>query len=257
MSCACAMEPRHQLRLVNIIKHNKETYSLDFEPSDIPVWEEGDSSKIFLSVGGAEMGKAFSYATLPEEGVIRFTTRIKSERSDYKEVLSKVAIGESIEVTQPKGDFKIRRDNRPIVLLSNGVGIAAIRSIVKAYEKDQTAVPELIQLNVDASGFIYEDEFEAIVAQNIGFKSMYTSGRQSFQPALRECVIDLWNRSEARPYYYVVGSENFVRDTVNFLYEAGFTDEDVIMDASGCGCSSGGGCGCGSKKVVSILSAIA
>lgn len=257
MSCACAMEPRHQLRLVNIIKHNEETYSLDFDNTAIPQWEAGDSSKIFLSVNGSEVGKAFSYATLPDEGVIRFTTRIKAERSDYKEVLSQVNVGQTIEVTEPKGDFKLRRDERPIVLLSNGVGIAAIRSLVKDFEKDQKGIPELYQLNVDATGFIYEEEFKAIERRNIGFRSRYTSGRKSFQPALKDCIIDLWNRSEARPYYYVVGSENFVRDTVNYLYEAGFTDEDVIMDGSGCGCSSGGGCGCGSKKVVSILSAIA
>lgn len=257
MSCACAIEPRHQLKLVNIIQHNEETFSLDFDSSHIPYWEAGDSSKIFLRVGGAEVGKAFSYATLPEEGVIRFTTRIKPSRSDYKEVLARVEIGQSIEVTAPKGDFKLRRDQRPIVLLSNGVGIAAIRSLVKDFEKDQTGIPELYQLNVDATGFIYEEEFQAIELKNLGFKSKYTSGRKAFQPALKDCIIDLWNRSEARPYYYVVGSENFVRDTVNYLYEAGFTDEDVIMDGSGCGCSSGGGCGCGSKKVVSILSAIA
>lgn len=257
MSCACDMEPRHQLRLVNIIKHNEETYSLDFDPQGISEWEAGDSSKIFLSVSGLEVGKAFSYATLPEEGVIRFTTRIKANRSDYKEVLSQVEIGQTIEVTEPKGDFKLRRDQRPIVLLSNGVGIAAIRSLVKEYEKNPEGISELIQLNVDASGFIYEEEFEAIEVKGIGFKSQYTSGRKHFQTALKDCIIDLWHRSEARPYYYVVGSENFVRDTVNYLYEAGFTDEDVIMDGSGCGCSSGGGCGCGSKKVVSILSAIA
>ncbi len=41
MSCACAMEPRHQLRLVNIIKHNEETYSLDFDPQGISEWEAG------------------------------------------------------------------------------------------------------------------------------------------------------------------------------------------------------------------------
>ena len=89
MSCACASEPRHQLRLVNIIKHSEETYSYDLDMTDLPTWAEGDSSKVFLSIGEKEVGKAFSHATLPKEGVIRFTTRIKEVPSDYKAELAK------------------------------------------------------------------------------------------------------------------------------------------------------------------------
>lgn len=252
MSCACAMEPRHQLKLVNIIQHNSETYSYDFEKSALSEWGEGDNSKIFLQVGGSEVGKAFSYATLPEEGVIRFTTRIKPNASEYKQVLATKHIGDLVEVTEPKGDFKLRREGRPIVLLSNGVGIAAVRSLIKAFEKDQTQVPLLVQLNVDATGAIYGEEFSDIAQRINSFESVYTPNRQTFYSELKAHIIRLWEQHDQSPFFYTVGSESFVRDTATYLYEAGYTDEHVILDASGCGCSSGGGCG--SKKVVPLLS---
>lgn len=252
MSCACAMEPRHQLKLVNIIKHSAEVYSYDFEKSPIDHWEEGDSSKIFLTVNGSEVGKAFSYATLPSEGHIRFTTRIKEQASDYKKTLSSLELGDHIEVTEPKGEFGLRRENRPIVLLSNGVGIAATRSLVKAFEEDQNGVPLLFQLNVDNTGAIYEDEFREISGKIPSFKSKYTQNRTDFYESLKGIILNLWENEKETPLFYTVGSQDFVNGTLKYLYEGGYTDQDVVTDASGCGCSSGGGCG--SKKVVSILS---
>lgn len=252
MSCACASEPRHQLRLVNIIKHSEETYSYDLDMSELKDWNEGDSSKLFLNLGEKEVGKAFSHATLPEEGIIRFTTRIKEMPSDYKAKLAEKQPGDIIEITAPKGNFNLRRDGRPIILLSNGVGIAAIRSLVKAFELDQRGIPMLVQLNVDASGEIYGEEFASIASKLQSFKSVYTKSRTAFYPALKDIIIDLWNKRDETPLFYVVGSEQFVMDAVTYLYEGGYTDADVVTDGSGCGCSSTGGCGCGSKKVVSL-----
>lgn len=252
MSCACASEPRHQLRLVNIIKHSEETYSYDLDMTDLPTWAEGDSSKVFLSIGEKEVGKAFSHATLPKEGVIRFTTRIKEVPSEYKAELAKKQLGDLIEITTPKGNFSLRRDHRPIVLLSNGVGIAATRSLVKAFEQDQTGIPVLIQINVDATGEIYGEEFSQLEQSLDSFKSRYLKGRTAFFPELKDTIIELWNQRDETPLFYVVGSEQFVTDTVTYLYEGGYTDADVVTDGSGCGCSSTGGCGCGSKKVVSL-----
>ncbi len=255
MSCACAKEPRHQLKLVNIIDHGSDTFSYDLEQAPVGKWSEGDSSKIFLKVGEKEVGKAFSYATLPQEGVVRFTTRIRKERSEYKEILSQYQIGDYLEITYPKGDFNLRRINRPVLLLSNGVGIAATRSLVKAFEMDLSGVPQMVQLNVDGSGAIYQEEFQAIEDKNHRFKSRYVPNRSAFYEALKHEIIYFWENTEERPLFYVVGSEAFVRATTTYLYEAGYTDDDVILDGSGCGCSSGGGCG--SKKPVSILSAMA
>lgn len=255
MSCACAKEPRHQLKLVNIIEHGSDTYSYDFEKTPVGEWSEGDSSKIFFQIGEKEVGKAFSYATLPSEPIVRFTTRIRPVRSDFKQMLSEVKIGETVEITYPKGDFKIQRLNRPIILLSNGVGIAATRALVKAFEADSDGIHSMTQINVDASGAIYEEEFEALMHENSKFKSLYVKHRAEFYEALKAKIIALWETVDETPLFYVVGSETFVKGTVTYLYEAGYNDGDVVLDGSGCGCSSGGGCG--SKKVVSILTAMA
>lgn len=248
MSCACASEPRFQLELKHIESTSAETFSFDFHSPALDNWSEGDSSKLYLMVNGVAVGKKFSVATLPSESVIRFTTRIKQVPSDYKAALAKVQVGETVEITSPKGAFNLRREGRPVVLLSNGVGIAAIRSLVKAYEVDASGIPLLYQLNVDSRERIYGTEFDGIASKTPGFKSIYTTGRVAFAETLKSVIGSLWMQYDSRPYFYVVGSESFVADTLTFLREAGYDLEDIVLDESSCG-----SCGCGSKAPVQLL----
>lgn len=254
MSCACASKPRVKLELLNVEKVHDETYTFEFKSPEPLEWQEGDSSKIYLTVAGNEQGKKFSFASLPYENVVRFTTRIRKEMSEYKEALTKIDVGEHLEISLPSGHFKLRRENRPVVLLSNGVGIAALRTFVKAYELDRSDIPFMIQINVDAKSAIYADEFSEIEKNIKTFKSFYTQHRKAFYERLDFEVQNILKTYDSEPLYYVVGSDAFVSDTILHLSAVGVTPEDIVTDGhkSGgtCGCSSDAGCGCGSNIVM-------
>lgn len=242
MSCACSLEPRHMVQLVAVEHLGGETYNFDFVCDSLEHWQEGDSSKLYVPVADRTPGKKFSFATLPEEGVVRFTTRLKArdsaEPSLYKQAMFNLQLGESIEITAPKGEFYLRRDQRPVVLLSNGVGIAAVRALIKAYHDNQEGIPYLVQLNVDGSGEIYGDEFKAISHELATFQSIYTGNRGAYQDQLVGVLNHLQLEYLKPPYFYVVGSEAFVRQTVMSLEMAGYDMSDIILDQSGsCGCS--------------------
>lgn len=258
MNCACATAERSQIELVDIVKHTDEIYSFDFHSQEINQWHEGDSSKLFIKIGDKEISRKFSYATLPSESLIRFTTRIKASRSDYKEVMSKLVTGDVLEITEPSGNFKLLRHNRPLMMLSNGVGIAAIRALIKAYSGDSFGVPELVQINVDQKSTIFKDEFDELVLDLPVFKSHYTMNRKSFYQTLDFELQRMMMDSVNEPYVYVVGSDSFVDDVISYLKGVGFTDEDIITDGhriSGgtCGCSENDGCGCGSNLVTNVI----
>lgn len=250
MSCSCSQEPRHTIRLEAVHPVGGDTYHLDFSSETLKTWKEGDSSKLYVPIGERTPGKKFSYASLPVEGWIRFTTRLKAkdspEPSVYKEALFKLSLGTEIEVTAPKGEFSLRREGRPVLLLSNGVGIAAVAALVKAYGVDQTGVPELVQLNVDATGEIYGDEFEALSRQLQSFISVYTKNRQGFSSQFNEVLERLQETHMQPPLFYVVGSEVFVRQTVARIEMAGYEQEDIVLDQNG-------GCGCSLPSVVQLI----
>jgi len=244
MACGCQSNGRVPLEVTNIIEHNDETVSFDFV-SVLPMnWFEGDSSKLFLNINGNDVGKTFSYATLPSEKIIRFTTRIREERSDYKTSMSKISVGDIIDVSQPSGDFELRRDDKPALLLSNGVGIATMRSLIKSYEDSQNGIGRLTQINVDRSGDIYKEEFEEIEARLTQFTSVYTSNRNEFNETVLFESQRLMFGTEKIPNIYIVGSDSFIIDTMAYLSTLGINPKDIHTDGP---VSSSGGCGCNNE----------
>lgn len=255
MSCSCATKERYKLEIIDIVKHNDITYSYDFK-GDLKSWNEGDASKLYLQVDEKEEARKFSYATLADENIIRFTTRIKSSPSEYKSKLLTFKIGDTVEISNPKEGLRLRRDDRPLALLSNGVGIAATRAFIKAYEKDNAGIPEILQINVDRYGAIYYDEM-AMIEKRLPFKSIYLNNRETFYNQLDSELQALMTSYDVEPYIYVVGSDAFVLETRSYLKNVGFTDEDIIMEdhvlsSEACGCGPDNGCGCGANIIKTI-----
>ncbi len=255
MPCACTSLERSDVTLIDIIQHDDTTYSFDFSYEDGLLWNEGDSAKLYVNVNGYSIGKKLSCASLPEEGKLRFTTRIKSSRSLYKDALSKVKHGSKVQISYPSGGFRLRRDGKPAILISNGVGIATMRALVKAFAKDPEGVGMMVQINVNHSSRLYEEEMEALAKEPICFRSVYTEHRKEFYDALDYECQKLMFQSGIIPNIYVVGSDAFIEDTSGHLLAMGFNYEDILTDGNqllggGCSCGSSGGCGCGANTSV-------
>lgn len=249
MACGgCSSDRSYTLQLIDKVQHNDTTVSFDFAGLEKFTWKEGDSSKLFVPIDGVMEGMKFSYVTLPEEKLVRFTTRIRHERSDYKEQMNQLTIGDLVEVSEPDGSFALQRDSRPALLLSNGVGIAAMRGLVKSFGKDQEGVNRLTQINVDNTGDLYKEEFEALAERLNSFKSIYVNHREEFYKQVDFESQTLMLTSGYVPLFYVVGSESFLLDVTAYLMSVGFDETDVVTDGQGCGsscgCGSSGGCGC-------------
>lgn len=245
MACSCTPETcvcktRIPLQLVEVIKHNETTYSYDFVGLTPLKWKEGDHVNLYLwDQEGKEAGRRkLSFATVASEHRMRFTTRIREPISDYKKALHQMKVGDFAEISPPRGHFSLRREDRPILILSNGVGIATTRALVKAFEMDQTGIGRLTQLNVDQSGRIYEDEFDALsnmTSPANGFRSVYTSNRQDFYQEIDVEIRNLLFGSGRMPLYYLVGSYDFVTALVEYLISQGFEERDIMTDQQSSG----------------------
>lgn len=254
MSCGCSGDLKQQVQLKQLIKHNDEVFSFDFSNIFPLSWEAGSYSKVFVKVEGKLMGKKLSYASLPEEGMLRFTTRIKADKSPYKKALMQLKIGDFVEITLPKGKLELLRVNQPILLLSSGVGIATMRALIKAFENDANGIPEMIQINVDGSGAIFKEELDAIAEKNQNFKSLYCVDRKSFYHVMDHALQSMMMRFEEEPLVYVVGSDAFVYDLTSHLLDLGLSENQIqvegVLGALGtCGCGPESGCGCGANLV--------
>lgn len=221
----------HSLQLQSIKQENPNTYSFTFPIPDTFSWKEGacvhlGNSKFDISKGKAnkEFVRHLSIASLPDEGVLSFTTRIFESRSEFKNDLQKAKAGDVFTLFKPENRLELRRQGRPVILISAGVGIAATRSQIRAFNLSQEHIPNLFHINIDSSGeYLYQEEINTFVRDTRGFANMFVSTRDQFYNELEKKIQD-------GAIYYIIGSDDFLVSVGKWLIARDVTESSIILD---------------------------
>lgn len=217
-----------QVKIIDIIDEAKGIKTYLLEKPENEIWEEG--SHIHIGIVGFDEGELpnkslvrhMSIMTLPTEKKLGFTTRVQENPSEFKEKLSKLHVGDELVTFKIGSRMQLRRYNRPIVLLSMGVGIATMRPLILSFIADTSNIPCLYNVNVDSSNTIYKNELSLI--ENDHYKNYWLNSRADFYKKLDQ-LINLDN-----PIYYVVGNDGFIKDIIQHLRSRSVADSDIILD---------------------------
>lgn len=219
---------KHKVKILDIIDEVKGTKTYILEKPENYTWIEGSHTHIGL-VGFDEGEKPnknlvrhMSIMTLPTEEKIGFTTRVQDNPSEFKYKLSQLNIGDEVVVFKLGSRMELRRCNRPIVLLSMGVGIATMRPLILAFINDSSNIPNLFNVNVDASGDIYKSELDKY--ENENYKNYWLDSRNEFYETLNQLT------ETQNAIYYIVGADLFIKDIIQKLRVRNVNDADIILD---------------------------
>lgn len=219
----------YPLQLIEKKEEAPDTWTLRLKPLEKLTWNAGDHTHLVLGTEdpGPLNTRHFSFVTLPDEGVVSFTTRVPLFPSPFKTLLQALKQGDIARVYKINGYFGLRREDRPIVLISAGVGIATMRPLIREFLHDTSGIPEMRHINIDSSShFIYKREMDSWAASKEQLENCYVSNRTDFYERLEAWAMDLSNQA----YYYVVGSGPF-RDAVQaYLREKGVVIENILFD---------------------------
>ena len=220
---------KHNIKVIDIVDEAKYTKTYYFEKPQDFTWEEGAHTHI-AHVGfdagekpNKDLVRHMSIMTLPKENKIGKTTRFVSICSEFKDKLSNLNIGDEVILFKVGSVMTLRRNDRPVILLSMGVGIAAMRPIILSFKEDSTDVPYMINVNVDSSGeFIYKDELDKFVDE--GYKNYWISNRQEYYKKLDQLV------ELKKPIFYIVGSYDFAKSNIQRLVAKNISGDDILID---------------------------
>ncbi len=74
----------------------------------------------------------FTLSSSPTEQLISITTKLSHKGSAFKQYLRALRPGDSIEVSEPMGDFVLPQDQaRPLLFVAGGIGLTPMRSMAK------------------------------------------------------------------------------------------------------------------------------
>ncbi|MCT4781715.1 MULTISPECIES: dihydropteridine reductase [Exiguobacterium] len=213
--------------ILDVVKEAADTYTFRLERPDGFTWEEGAHTHFALEGFNKEerpnrsLIRHMSISTLPREGVIGITTRIKEECSEFKSILRKMTLGENVAIFKTHSNVPLKRVGKNVYLLSAGVGLATFRPLVLDYLTDGEGVPHLHSLNVDSSAnYLFQDVFTSTEK----FTAAFVDSRTRYHETVKTLAQDLDG------LYYVVGSDDFLRETIASLREQGIAREQIVLD---------------------------
>ena len=206
---------------------NTKTYLLNC-PEDF-TWEEGAHTHIALEGFNAgekpnrSLVRHMSVSTLSHEEKIGITTRIKENASEFKTTLNKLKIGDNVALFKTGSRVQLKRQDKPIILLSCGVGIATFRPLILQYLQNPAQIKSLHSLNIDSSGqFLFRDSF--INEPSLPLTTQFVDTRAAYYTELNQLI----QNNDA--LFYVVGSDEFLSETISVLKGAGISYAQIVLD---------------------------
>lgn len=204
-----------------------KTYMLD-TPEGF-TWEEG--SHTHFAFEGFNAGEKpnrslirhMSISTLPHEQSIGITTRIKEQCSEFKSILRNLGIGDEVAIFKTHSNVPLKRENKNVYLLSAGVGLATFRPLVLDYFDRVDHVNQIHSLNVDSSqDYLFPSIFKTTA--NKHFTAQFVDNRKTYYEEVEKLT------SDENGLFYIVGSDEFLQETIKLLRANGVQPEQIMLD---------------------------
>ncbi len=130
-------ESVRSLRLVDRVRESEDVTSFLFEARDggtLTPFEAGQHLPIELHVTGHEesVRRTYSLSGAPDAGQYRISVKREERGAASRHLHDAVAVGEVIDARKPSGDFVLPCAHCPIVLISAGVGLTPMVSMLHA-----------------------------------------------------------------------------------------------------------------------------
>ena len=176
-----------------------------------------------------------SLVTSPtEEGVVGLATRLRD--TAFKRTLAELAVGDEVEVEEPKGSFLLPEDtSADYVFVAGGIGITVFRSMLRYIADEQLPYEiTLVYSNRDRESAAFLDELEELERRIEGLRIVLTmtdeegwegESRRIDAALLRDHIGELEDRQ-----FLVAGPPAMTEAVVEALHAAGVPEDRVLAD---------------------------
>jgi nitric oxide dioxygenase len=120
--------------LVKKVRESEVITSFYFEPADgaqLPLFKPGQYTAITLSIDGKEVRRNYSLSNSPGEPYFRLSVKREANGLVSNHMHDQLQAGDRVQLTQPCGEFILNEHQRPLVLLTGGVGITPAISMLQ------------------------------------------------------------------------------------------------------------------------------
>ncbi len=224
-------------------------YLAPVDGQDVPTYHPGQYVSLRIKMDGETylQNRQYSLSDAPAEKMYRISVKRENEETPAGKVsnfLHECEVGFEVEVSAPAGDFVLNtHQNQPVYLISGGVGITSMISMLKTVvanqpEREVTFIHATKNSNVQAFG----KEVEEVVSMSDYARSylVYSKPTDEDKVASQYHHEGYINRSfldqvirEQDAQFYVCGPVPFIKGVVSQLKELEIQTENIHYEFFG------------------------
>lgn len=205
---------KRELLFLKRYTESEGVYTFLFEKEKDLTWKAGQHGLFDITHKTIKNPtRPFCVASAPTENVVKITTRISDDPSDFKKALLELKQGMKIRMSGPVGSFYLKH-NSPSLLIAGGIGITPFRSIVKQVAAEGNGDDQQINLlYMDSTkSFIYKDELDEM-ANNTSINVTYLDSRNDLHQEIDK-FIGLYKNDGK---YFIAGSKSMIDSMAIYL----------------------------------------
>lgn len=189
---------------------------------------------ITLGSGSDQMTKHFTISSSPTEGFLEITKRLTGH--PFANALACLKSGDRVSIMGPYGDFTFQGEHEKVGMLTGGIGITPVRSIIKySVDKGLNANIILIYSNSHEDDIAFGDELAEMEKQSADIKVIETVTRPGISwkgvtgridaEMVRRFIPDYLER-----IFYASGPQKMVDAVVSILRELKMPEPQVKQE---------------------------
>jgi ferredoxin-NADP reductase len=219
-----------KLRVDRVIHETPTVRSFVFsDPSGaaLPIAQPGQYLTVRLPGQDGNLVRSYSISA-NDQGTYRIS--VKRDGVASAVLHEKVTAGASIEVTPPRGDFVLDNTDRPIILLSAGIGATPLIAMVQHLSRINSDRKILwIHAARTLDELVFNDELKRLANHLAGLEMHihFTRERTQNLASSGRITVDNLPPLPADAVAYLCGPSRFIQDMTAALITRGLTDEDI------------------------------
>ncbi|HUI40144.1 MAG TPA: FAD-binding oxidoreductase [Methanothrix sp.] len=220
-----------ETRVTQVLPRTKDTLSVRFaRPADFD-YKPGQFMFITAGEGEQKVTKHISLSSSPTEDFLEVTKRLTGH--EFSNALAALAAGDMVSIRGPYGAFTFQGEYDTICMLTGGIGITPMRSIIR-YSTDKELPTSIVLLysSRHEGEIIFEDELESMAGQNPNFRVIKTVTRPG--PAWRGLskridreMIEREVPNYADCVFFVSGPRKMVDEMIVLLEDLGLPEDSI------------------------------
>jgi nitric oxide dioxygenase len=231
-----------EFRLAAKVAESSEITSFYLQPADggaLLDFAPGQYIGLQLQIGGEEMRRNYSLSAVAGDNQYRISVKREPDGKVSNYLHDEVQVGDRLQLFTPSGEFTLADSDKPLVLISGGVGITPTLAMLEAALTTSRPV-HFIHCARNGSVHAFRDWVDRLVARHPQLKRFYCYAEDDgVSPAgdafglLDQARLEQWLPEERDVDAYFLGPKAFMRVIKRQLKVAGVPEKQSRFEFFG------------------------